>query len=58
VQEAQRKQREAAKNALRKERKALRTLCKENNYFAPNSDESVKNMVKMESMCDVFTLDK
>ncbi|KAF4530705.1 hypothetical protein B566_EDAN004946 [Ephemera danica] len=58
AQEVQRKQREAAKNALRKEKKALRTLCKENNYFATASEESVNNMVKMESICDVFSLEK
>ena len=54
AQEAQKKQREAVKNALRKEKKTLRTLCKERKYFGATEEDSVQNMVKMESMCDVF----
>jgi len=58
ILEAQRKQREAQKNAIRKEKKALRNICKDNNYFAEEGEDHLQFMVKMESMCDVFPIEE
>lgn len=56
--EAQRKQRDAIKKAIQKERKALRTLCKDNNYFVAEGEDQLQFMVKVESMCDVFQIEE
>ena len=39
--EAARKEKEAAKKILKKERKALRTICKDANFFSDSEDERV-----------------
>lgn len=41
-QEEQKREKEAAKKALKKERKLLRTACKEKDFFATNEDEKVR----------------
>ncbi|XP_059489975.1 dnaJ homolog subfamily C member 2 [Neocloeon triangulifer] len=58
AQEVQKKQREAVKNALRKERKALRTVCKDNNFYTSEGEDHLQNMMKVESMCDVFQIEE
>ncbi|RZC38957.1 dnaJ -like subfamily C member 2 [Asbolus verrucosus] len=54
--EAKRQEREAQKKALKKERKTLRDLCKANNYYADNSDETLVNMTGLETICEMFSL--
>ncbi|KZC11714.1 DnaJ like protein subfamily C member 2 [Dufourea novaeangliae] len=54
--DALKQEREAQKKALRKERKALRDLCKSNNYFAENSAESIRHMESVEKICELFKL--
>uniref|UniRef100_A0A1B0FA59 Uncharacterized protein n=1 Tax=Glossina morsitans morsitans TaxID=37546 RepID=A0A1B0FA59_GLOMM len=49
-------EKELMKKSLRKERKALRDKVKENEYFAENERESLKNMEGVEKICETFTL--
>ena len=55
-QEIMKQEREAQKKALRKERKALRDFCKSKNYFAENTEESIRHMESVEKMCELFKL--
>lgn len=52
--EALKQEREALKKLLRKERKNFRDVCKENNYFADNSEESLRHMENVEKLCEAF----
>lgn len=54
--DALKQEREVQKKALRKERKALRDLCKANNYFAESSTESIRHMESVEKICELFKL--
>ncbi|XP_043279849.1 dnaJ homolog subfamily C member 2 [Venturia canescens] len=49
-------ERETLKKALKKERKALRDLCKSNDYFAESPLESIRNMESVEKICELFKL--
>lgn len=42
------------KKNLRKERKALRDLCKSKNYYAENEDETVSHMAAVEKICEMM----
>lgn len=55
-QDALKQEREVQKKALRKERKAFRDFCKANNYFAENSEESLRHMESVEKICELFKL--
>ena len=44
--EAARKEKEAAKKILKKERKALRTICKDANFFSDSEDERVGQLTE------------
>ncbi|KAK0088642.1 hypothetical protein PV325_011206 [Microctonus aethiopoides] len=57
-QDALKQEREVMKKALRKERKALRDLCKSNNYFVTSSAESIKHMESVEKICELFKLNQ
>ncbi|CAH0401104.1 unnamed protein product [Chilo suppressalis] len=52
--EAARAEREQLKKNLRKEKKALRDLCKSKNYFANNEDETVSHMAAVEKICEMM----
>ncbi|XP_013199037.2 dnaJ homolog subfamily C member 2 [Amyelois transitella] len=52
--EAARAEREQMKKNLRKERKALRDLCKTNNYYSQTDDEMVSHMAAVEKICEVM----
>ncbi|XP_028158012.1 dnaJ homolog subfamily C member 2 [Ostrinia furnacalis] len=52
--EAARAEREQQKKTLRKERKALRDLCKANSYYASNDDETVAHMAAVEKICEMM----
>jgi len=41
-QEEQKREKEAAKKVLKKERKFLRTTCKEANFYTENEEEKVR----------------
>lgn len=49
-------ERETLKKALKKERKALRDLCKSKDYFAESPSESIRNMESVEKICELFKL--
>ncbi|KAI5636534.1 dnaJ domain-containing protein [Phthorimaea operculella] len=52
--EAARAEREQQKKNLRKERKALRDMCKNNNYYATNEEETVSHMASVEKICELM----
>ncbi|XP_072943082.1 dnaJ homolog subfamily C member 2 [Epargyreus clarus] len=52
--EAARAEREQQKKNLRKERKSLRDLCKTNNYYARNEEETVQHMAAVEKICEMM----
>lgn len=54
--EAKRQERETQKRALKKERKILRDLCKSNNYFSTNSEDTIPHMTNVEKLCESLKL--
>lgn len=52
--EVARAEREQQKKNLRKERKAFRDLCKSQNYYAQNENETVAHMAAVEKICEVM----
>ncbi|XP_038211268.1 dnaJ homolog subfamily C member 2 [Zerene cesonia] len=56
--EAARAEREQQKKNLRKERKSLRDLCKANNYYAQNEEETVNHMAAVEKICELMKLNE
>lgn len=52
--EAARKEKEAAKKILKKERKALRTICKDANFFSDSEDERVRHMTDVDRLCEIL----
>ncbi|XP_063848823.1 dnaJ homolog subfamily C member 2-like isoform X2 [Scylla paramamosain] len=55
-QEVEKKEREVLKKAFKKERKMLRTLCKDNSYFASEEGERVQTMTDVELLCEALEL--
>ena len=57
-QEEQKKEKEAAKKAIKKERKSLRNVCKESNFFArpDDLDDKIKNMAEVDRLCEILSL--
>ncbi|XP_013416847.1 dnaJ homolog subfamily C member 2 [Lingula anatina] len=53
---AAKKEKEAMKKILKKERKTLRTIIKEFDYFAADEAERVKNMADVEKLADMLSL--
>ncbi|XP_023025374.1 dnaJ homolog subfamily C member 2 [Leptinotarsa decemlineata] len=56
--EAKRQEREVQKKALKKERKTLRAICKENDYFAENSEQNLAHLTGIESICERLSLNE
>lgn len=54
--EAKRQEREAQRRALKKERKTLRDFCKANSYYADNTEENLRHMTGIETICEMFTI--
>ncbi|KPJ07530.1 DnaJ-like subfamily C member 2 [Papilio machaon] len=52
--DAARAEREQQKKNLRKERKSLRDLCKANNYYAQNDNETVAHLAAVEKICEMM----
>merc|ERR1712018_621521 len=46
--EKEKNEREALKKAIKSERKQLRNLCKDNNYFTDDADEKVQNLTDLD----------
>lgn len=49
-----RMEKEQQKRALKKERKILRDLAKENNYYSTSDKEKIKNMEGVEKICEML----
>lgn len=47
-------EKEIQKRALKKERKTLRDMAKENNYFSTSDKEKIKNMEGVEKICEML----
>ncbi|XP_046427498.1 dnaJ homolog subfamily C member 2 isoform X2 [Neodiprion virginianus] len=54
--DALKQEREAQKKAVRRERKAIRDLCKANDYYTNDPGESLKHMESVEKICELFKL--
>lgn len=52
--DAARAEREQQKKNLRKERKAIRDLCKSKNYYSNNEEETVSHMAAVEKICEML----
>ena len=54
--EAERKQKEQQKKALKKERKTIRDLLKENNYFVEDDSETIPHLTGLDKICEMLQL--
>ena len=52
--DAAKKEKEGAKKALKKERKQLRTLCKDNEFYAEDDEEKVRHMTELDKLCELL----
>lgn len=50
------KEKEAQKKAIKKERQKLRTTCKTHNYFVDNEADNIRMMEEVEKLCDRLEL--
>ena len=50
----EKKEKEVMKRMLKTERKKLRGLAKEQNYFVVDEDEKVKHVTEVEKMCELY----
>lgn len=51
-------EREALKKAMKNERKQLRTLCKDNEYFTEDADEKVQNLTDLDRLCEILSCEE
>eukprot|EP00096_Caligus_rogercresseyi_P009601 TRINITY_DN3281_c0_g1_i1.p1 TRINITY_DN3281_c0_g1~~TRINITY_DN3281_c0_g1_i1.p1 ORF type:complete len:622 (-),score=203.88 TRINITY_DN3281_c0_g1_i1:163-2028(-) len=57
--DAAKKEKEALKKALKKERKTLRNFCKENDFYAgQNDDLKLFHMEELEKLCEMLSLNE
>ena len=56
--EAAKKEKEGAKKALKKERKQLRTLCKDHEFYAKDEEEKLVHMTELEKLCELLQVRK
>lgn len=56
--EAARKEKELLNRAFKKQRKSLRIICKENNYYTLNENEVLHHMGSLEKMCEILKLEE
>jgi len=54
--DAEKKEKEAYKKALKKEKSKLRTLAKDNNYYAKDDQETLNNMQELERLLEALDL--
>ena len=57
-QEAAKKEKEAVKKALKKERRTLRTLCKDADFFAADDTERVRHMGDLDRLREILASDR
>merc|ERR550532_1200407 len=56
--EKEKKEKEEAKKLIKGERKKLRTIAKDNNYFTSDETEKVTNLAEVEKVCEIYTYDQ
>ena len=56
--EKEKNEREALKKAIKSERKQLRNLCKDNNYFTDDADEKVQNLTDLDRLCEILSCEE
>ena len=56
--EKEKKEKEESKKLIKGERKKLRNIAKEQNYFSSDETEKVTNMAEVEKICEVYTYDQ
>ena len=56
--EKEKKEKEEAKKLIKGERKKLRTIAKDNNYFTSDETEKVTNLAEVEKVCEIYTHDQ
>lgn len=56
--EKERVEKEVAKKAVKKERKQLRALCKDQDYFAQSDKDRVRNMTDLDRLCEILSVDE
>lgn len=54
--EAEKKQKEALKKAMKKERKTMRDFLKERDYFVKDENERIPHLTGMEKLCEMLSL--
>ena len=54
--EAEKKQKEALKKAMKKERKIMRDFLKEKDYFVENDNEKIPHLTGMDKLCEMLSL--
>ncbi len=55
-QEEQKREKDAVKKAIKKERKQFRTVCKEANFYSVQEEERVRNMAEVDKLCEILSL--
>lgn len=50
------REKESAKKLLKKERKALRAVCKDNRFFSEDGQEEIQHMAQIEHLCEILSL--
>merc|ERR1712112_695788 len=55
---AEKKEKEEMKRLLKIERKKLRNISKEQNYFVIDEDEKVTHLAEVEKMCEIYSCDQ
>merc|ERR1712130_1302 len=55
---AEKKEKEEMKRLLKTERKKLRNISKEQNYFVNDEDEKVTHLAEVEKMCELYNCDQ
>merc|ERR1719461_1742073 len=56
--EKEKKEKEESKKLIKGERKKLRNIAKDNNYFSADETEKVNNMAEVEKICEVYTFEQ
>lgn len=56
--EKEKKEKEEAKKLIKGERKKLRTIAKDNNYFTSDETEKVTNLAEVEKVCEIYSYEQ
>ena len=56
--EREKYERDVLKKAIKNERKQLRNLCKDKNYFTEDQDVKVQNLTDLDRLCEILSFDE